>query len=363
MHIPDSVSATAVDETPRIRVMMRAVADRLAARPFVAPRWLRNGHAMTIVASQWPRTFNLSIPGERRVFQTEPDTQVVTFCHWQPDRHRHPTVLVTHGLEGHAERAYVLGTTEKALRAGFNVVRQNVRNCGGTIHLTPTLYHSGLITDLRAITTELIERDGLGEIYLIGYSMGGNQSLKFAAALGAAAPPQLAGVAAISPAIDLAACCDAISRPDCFIYEYRFVRSLKKTMLAKNQVFPGMCDPERVGRIRTLREFDDVVTGPSWGFGDSNGYYRNASSRPHLGRIRVPALLLTAQDDPFIPYESFLDPLLAANPWLIVEAPAHGGHTGFMATRESMHTEPDAYWAESQAVEFCRLISRMKREG
>lgn len=338
--------------------LLRTVARRLLQQPFDPPRPLRNGHSMTIFTSIWPRRFELhEWPHETRTFQTEPETQVVAYCHWQPQRHSHPTLILVHGLEGHADRGYMLGTAEKALRTGFNVIRQNVRNCGDTEHLTPTLYHSGLTCDLRALVRELIERDGLRDIFIIGFSMGGNQALKLAGELGEDAPPELRGIVAISPAIDLAACCEAISRPQCRIYEERFLRSLKVRMRRKAQLFPGIFDPDRIDRVRSLREFDDLVTGPFWGFGDSRGYYAQASSRPLLRHVRVPSLLITAQDDPFIPYAPFTDPEIAGNKNLLLLAPRHGGHVGFFARRRSSDSYEDHYWAEARAVEFCRLVA------
>ena len=346
------------DSSSAINPVINQAARRLATRPFEASFGMRNGHAMTILSSQWPRRISLQEwPGEARYFRTEPDTQVLAHCHWQKDHQSRPTIIIVHGLEGSADRHYVTGTAEKALRAGFNVIRQNVRNCGDTEHLTPTLYHSGLTIDLKAILGELIERDRLEQIFIIGFSMGGNQTLKLAGEFGDDAPSQLRGVAAVSPAIDLGACSDAIARPQCKIYERRFLRSLKATMQRKAKLFPGSCDPERIDRVRSLREFDDVVTGPFWGFGDANGYYSNASSLPFLKRIRIPALMMTAKDDPFIPYEPFTDPTVAANPNLLLLAPDHGGHVGFMASKSETARRDDRYWAECRAVEFCQMVS------
>lgn len=328
---------------------------------FAPPAALRNGHAMTIYCNLRPRRFvRAAWPSEIRYFQTEPETKVLAHCHWQQNRHQHPTMLIVHGLEGSAERAYVLGTTTKAIGSGFNVMRLNVRNCGGTEHLTPTLYHSGLTTDLRAIIAELIARDGLSEIYLIGFSMGGNQVLKYAGEAGAGVPAELCGLVAISPAIDLAKCSAAISRRQCFIYEQRFLRSLKKKVRRKNDLFPGYADTARVGRVRSLREFDDVVTGPYWGFGDSQGYYQQASARPLLPHISVPALIISAQDDPFIPPESFPLADIAANPHLILNLTRYGGHVGFYARPSASGSSDDRYWAEAQAVQFCRMVSDLR---
>lgn len=337
---------------------LAAAIQHLAQREFIAPAFLRNGHVMTIISNFWKRDFQLQgWPPEVRYFQTTPEVRVQTFCHWQPVRQSAPTVIIIHGLEGNASRHYVLGTAEKALQAGFNAIRLNVRNCGDTEHLSPTLYHSGLTEDLHAITRELIERDGLPQIFLIGFSMGGNQSLKFAGEFADNAPPPLCGIVAISPPIDLQACCDAIAEPRNVIYQQRFLRSLKARMRRKEKLFPGICDLDRLEKVRDLRAFDDLVTAPFFGFGDANGYYARASSLPFLPHIHIPTMILTAKDDPFIPHSFFADARLQANSQIALSLQTHGGHVGFIAQKQAS-SATDRFWAERQAVDFCLLLSR-----
>ncbi|HEX4950389.1 MAG TPA: alpha/beta fold hydrolase [Blastocatellia bacterium] len=308
---------------------------------------------MTIFAALYPRRFTLPSP-ERRTFQTEPDTTIVAYCHWQPERLRRRTILMIHGLEGSAERHYMLGTTEKAWRAGCNIVRMNVRNCGGTEHLSPTLYHSGFTSDLRFLLFELIEHDHVPDICLVGFSMGGNQSLKLAGELGEDAPPQLKGVCAISPPIDLELCSLAIRERRNFIYDRRFLKSLKASMHAKNQRFPGIVDMEKLARARKLWDFDEIVTAPHFGFRDARDYYAQASCGPYLSRIQVPTLLIHAQDDPFIPFTPFAQ--LPDLKFARLLAPLHGGHVGFWQARQNGN---DNYWAEQTAVDFCAALPEL----
>jgi uncharacterized protein len=329
-------------------------AARVAARPFVPPPALRNAHAMTIFGSKRPRRFPvLNHAPERRAFKTEPHTTVVAYCHWQPERQTRPTVLVIHGLEGSADAAYVLGTASKAFAAGFNVLRFNVRNCGGTLHLTPTLYHSGLTTDLHHVTRELIEGDGLPQLFLIGFSMGGNQSLKFAGELGEDAPSQLRGIVAISPPIDLEQCSRAIMRRENLIYELRFLLSLRRTLRAKNKHFPDAFDLTRLRGVRHLWDWDEAFQHHN-GFAGARGYYQHASSLPYLPHLRVPTAIITAQDDPFIPYVSFTDERLRDNPHIHLVSPRYGGHVAFCGQRQP---DEDRAWAENRAVEFCQLLA------
>src|SRR5277367_6226585 len=174
---------------------------------------IRNTHLMTIAAALWRRRFPRLPAGVTRLFETEPGTQVSAVCHWQKDPKSHPTIVLLHGLEGSSESGYILGTAEKAFQAGFNVVRANQRNCGGTEKLTPTLYHSGLSCDIRGIVMELIERDGLPEIFAAGFSMGGNLVLKMAGEFADHTPPEIRGFVAVAPAFDLATCADALAAP------------------------------------------------------------------------------------------------------------------------------------------------------
>ncbi len=335
--------------------VLEQIARQFARRPFVAPRTLRHGHAMTIIGSQRPRNFPIfKQPCERREFQTESDTRVVAYCHWQVECRRHPTAIIIHGLEGSAEAGYVLGAASKAFAAGFNVLRYNVRGCGGTARLTPKLYHSGLTVDLHHVTRELIERDGLPEIFLIGFSMGGNQSLKFAGELGAGAPEQLKGVCAISPPIDLESCSRSIAQRENWIYEIRFLISLRQTMQAKDKLFPGLYDLSRMREVRHLWDWDEMFQCHN-GFNGALDYYSKASSLPFIERIRVPTLIIHAEDDPFIPFDPFTDRRVADNPFVLLAAPEHGGHVAFFGQRQA---DEDRAWAENRAVEFCQTLSR-----
>src|SRR5277367_2272314 len=197
---------------------------------------LRNPHAMTIAANFWRRPVPLLGRSITRWFETEPGTKIRAECHWQAAAKEHPTLVILHGLEGSCESGYIRGSAEKAWVAGFNVVRLNQRNCGGTEQLTSTLYHSGRSGDSQAVVLELIERDGLPEIFCAGFSMGGNLMLKMAGDWGEAAPAALRGIVAIAPALDLAACANALNEPRNFHYERRFVRGLKRRMRYKAQL-------------------------------------------------------------------------------------------------------------------------------
>ena len=150
------------------------VATAFAAKPFTPHAAFKSGNAQTLAAYAWPRSYRIQpVPrDEERLLETEPGVKVLAHCRWQQHRHEHATVVIWHGMEGSANSVYMIATADKAFRAGFNVVRVNYRNCGGTEHLTPTLYHGGLSDDLRVVVKQLIENDGLKRIFLLGFSLG-----------------------------------------------------------------------------------------------------------------------------------------------------------------------------------------------
>jgi len=317
--------------------------------------FLRNPHLMTFAAAFWPRKFSSLGPSVPRLFEVEPGSQVLGHCHWQENPREHPTLVLLHGLEGSSESNYMPGTAEKAWMAGFNAVRLNQRNCGGTEQLTPTLYHSGLSGDIRAVIQELIERDRLPEIFTAGFSMGGNLVLKMAGEISDSSPPELRGIAAVAPALDLAACAAALEEPHNFIYERHFVRSLKSHMRHKACLFPEKFPLDGLDGVRTVREFDERVTARFCGFQGADDYYARSSARRVIAGIRRPTLILTAQDDPFVPFGPFQDSSIRENPSIKLIAPQHGGHCGFI----SQENGRERFWAEARIVDFCKSLSRM----
>jgi predicted alpha/beta-fold hydrolase len=317
--------------------------------PFEPHPLLQNGHAMTIVSALVPRRFDIP-PPEARLFQVDPESRLLGHCHWQPGRRKDAPVIVTvHGLEGSSDSNYMHGIAEKAFHRGFHVVRLNQRNCGGTEALTPTLYNSGMSADYRAVFEELSNAGGFEQIFFAGYSMGGNLVTKMAGEFGAAVPKALRGVCAVCPALDLAACADALERWDNYVYQRRFVKGLMARYARKHKMLPQRYPLAGLPPVRTVRQFDDVITAPQFGYRDAQDYYDNVGAKRVAAQIRVPMLMITAQNDPFVPYASFLAAKISANSAIQFVAPQHGGHCGFI----SKHSESERFWAEQRIVEFC----------
>jgi predicted alpha/beta-fold hydrolase len=310
---------------------------------------LRNPHVMTVLGSYWPRNFSTLPRPSERLIDVESGTQLLAKCHWQTTPQRHPTMVLVHGLDGSSESAYMVGTAGKAFAAGFNVVRMNQRNCGGTEHLTPTLDNAGLADDYRRVLDEFTAKDGLPEIFFVGYSVGGNLVLKMAGELGVCPVDALRGICAVSPCLDLELSSTGSGHPRNLLYETYFLRSMRSRLQKKAELFPERYGWERLPRARTLREWDETISAPAWGYRNASEYYRKASALPVIGQIRVPTLIITAQDDPFIPIESFRRTEISGNPFIRLVVTAHGGHCAFISASGGA----ERFWAESRVVEFC----------
>ena len=320
--------------------------------------WLSNGHLQTIVGNFLRREDALP-PCTSELVEVVPATlqqissQVLCQCHWQPDavRAERLTVIVLHGLEGSSSSQYVTGNANKMWRAGFNVVRMNMRNCGGTESLSPTLYHSGLSGDVAAVMRTLTGRYGLMRVALVGYSMGGNLMLKLAGDVGLDAPNTLKAVVGVSPAIDLGESADALHLRVNRLYERRFLSELLKRFRRKAALFPGVYDPQLAEGIGSLREFDDRITALYNGFQGADDYYYRAAAARVIDRIAVPTLILHALDDPFVRLTDASRALIKSNPHITLIEPAHGGHCAFLSKPDRTNGN-DGYWAESTLLEF-----------
>ena len=319
---------------------------------------LRNGHVMTVFAWGKPRRFpELPQPSER-LFDVAQDTKVLAHCHWQERPSTRPALMGLHGLESSSSAHYMRGIADKAWRAGFNVVLLNQRNCGGTEALATGLYHSGLTQDAAYVIRELTERDGISQIVIAGYSLGGNLALKLAGDYGGRPPAVLRGVCAVSPVMELAACVRALERRQNVAYQWNFVRGLKARMRRKAQCHPGRFSLDPLRHIRTVRDFDEVYTAPHFGFRDAADYYHRASAMRVIDRVNVPALIISAEDDPFVPTEPFRDPRVTGNPHVQVVVTRHGGHCAFLT--DSLNGD-DGYWAEGRILEFARRVTGAPR--
>ena len=328
------------------------------AADFVPRRFLTNGHLQTIAGNYFARVDGLPTP-EAQLVEVSPASpnqiasQVLCHCHWQPNDLRAicPTAIIVHGLEGSSNSQYVIGNANKLWLAGCNVIRMNMRNCGGTEALTPTLYHSGLSGDVLAVMNHFVSQHKLQSVSLIGYSMGGNLILKLAGELGDVAPQVLHSAIGISPAVDLGPSADALHLVQNRLYEMKFLRHLLRRFRRKATLFPSAYDRNRAAGIHSLREFDDRITALYSGFASADDYYHRAAAARVLHRIAVPTLILHALDDPFIRLGSDVRETIKTNPNITLVETKHGGHCAFLADPNPA-TGYDGYWAEHILLRF-----------
>jgi predicted alpha/beta-fold hydrolase len=314
--------------------------------------WFRGGHVQTLASFFLPRRIQLPNPDERLV-EVAPTIKIRCLCHWQADRHAALTLIVVHGLEGSTDSQYMRGIARDGLDAGMNVVLVNQRNCGGMDAAAPTLYNSGLSSDVAAVARNVVEQDGVSRFVLIGFSMGGNLVLKLAGEWGREAPAQFRAVVAVCPAMDLAASADALHEPANRLYEYYFMLQLFQRFRRKAKLFPRDFDAARLKGISSLREFDDRITAFYCGFTGADDYYARAAASNVVDHIAVPGLIVHAANDPFIRLRAETRQRIAANPHLTFIETSDGGHCAFLGARDG-RAEDDGRWAERTAVEFAK---------
>ncbi|HLA11647.1 MAG TPA: alpha/beta fold hydrolase [Pyrinomonadaceae bacterium] len=331
------------------------------SKPFRPHPLFTTGHAQTLAAYAWPRRHLYRAHDEARLFQVAPEAKVLAHCRWQPDRQRHPTVVLWHGIEGSSSSVYMLAMATKAFSVGFNVIRMNLRNCGGTEHLTPTLYHGGMTEDLRTVVEELISEDRLKGLVLVGFSLSGNMVLKLAGEFGQDAPEEVKAIVAVSPSVDLSASADAICLRSNWLYHRDFVRRLRARIRLKAKMYPGLYDTNKLELVRTIREFDDHYTAVASGFSGVDDYYFQASSIRVADLISLPTLIIHAEDDPFIPFAPLRHPSVLNNPHILLIATGRGGHVAFVSASAANGAAPveDRFWAENRVIDFCRLATEV----
>lgn len=327
------------------------VADRREI--YSSPWWLPGGHAQTI----WGKLFRSrqSLKLSRRIMQApDGDEAEIHSIRGLPDA---PHVLLFHGLEGSVHSHYANGILVAAAAKGWSAHILLFRSCGEGSNLTRRFYHSGDTGDVRQAVFLVALEFPSSDLYLVGVSLGGNVLLKFLGEDPGIVPATVRAAAAISVPYDLARSAESIANGFSRIYQRFFLTTLKKKMLKKREVFPDLPDEATIRRIRTMAEFDDLVTAPLHGFTGAADYYEKSSARRFLAGIRLPTLLLSAQDDPFLPSRVLREVESEArrNGSLYVEFHRTGGHAGFVQGRFPWRAD---YYAERRVLEFFEDVTR-----
>ncbi len=305
------------------------------------PRGFRNGHLQTIYPAIFRRTPWIT---RQRIRIGTPDGDFLDL-----DKARSPgsrrTAILSHGLEGDSGNTYVQGMALALLRRRWNIVAWNFRGCSGEPNRLLRSYHSGATEDLGTVVDHIIASDAPDQLALVGFSLGGNLTLKY---LGESPrDPRIMRAAVFSVPCDLASSSRKLESFVNRIYMARFLSRLRAKIRAKMLQFPGQIHDAGLGRMRTFREFDGAYTAPLNGFRSAEDYWERASSRPVLGSIRIPTLVVNACNDPFLAPDCYPRNAAESNPRLFLEMPDHGGHIGFVTFNRG-----NEYWSESRAAEF-----------
>lgn len=260
-----------------------------------------------------------------------------------------PIVLILHGLEGCSRSKYVLGLLSQLNRIRWQGIAMNFRSCSGEINRQRRFYHSGETTDLAWVVSRLTQLFPAHPIYLAGFSLGGNVLLKWLGEEGEKVPDAVRGAVAVSVPFDLEVSARRIDQGIRRIYAAVFLKTLKEKVLQKAARYPGLLGTEAITRIRSFAAFDDLVTAPLHGFRDNLDYWRSSSSAQFLGGIRRPTLLISAEDDPFLPGEYLPKKIVIDSEWLESDFTMHGGHVGFV---QGPTPWAASYWIEQRIVQF-----------
>jgi len=317
---------------------------------FQPPIKYRNAHIQTTFPTIFRQVDGVSYQRERL---TTPDDDFIDldWSHVVTARDSDALAVICHGLEGCADRAYMLGMVKACNCRGMDAVSYNYRGCSGEINRQKRFYNAGATDDLATVLEYIRQVHNYTALYLIGFSLGANLILKYAGEQGRAIAPDIRGAVAISAPCDLTSSSVELHRLKNRLYHYRFLKMLLEKIEEKAAAYPELLEND-LKAIRTLKDFDDHFTAPLGGFQDAADYWANCSCRQFLPHIQVPALIINAADDPILGPDCFPYPEAEFNPKIFLEVPRWGGHVGFLE-----RAGQEEYWHEQRTLEFISLIS------
>jgi predicted alpha/beta-fold hydrolase len=311
---------------------------------YFPPFLFGNAHVQTIFPTLFRKVRGIRYDRER-IFTPDEDFLDLDWSRIGANR----LAIISHGLEGNSERAYVMGMVRAVNRSGWDGLAWNMRGCSGEPNLGIRLYHSGATDDLDVVIQHVVGQRKYNAIALIGFSLGGNLTFKYLGERGEDIDPCLTRAAACSVPCDLRAGSIEMANYRNRIYMKRFTRMLHEKIKAKKRILPGEIDDKDYHLIKTFKDFDDRYTAPIHGFRDAEDYWRQASCKQFLRNITIPSLLVNAKTDPFLPQACYPIEEAEANPNFFLELPESGGHVGFISFNRR-----GEYWFESRVVEFLR---------
>lgn len=311
---------------------------------YKAPIPFKNGHLCTIYPALFRKPELAQKYRRERIDTHDGDFLDLDWMDHKKDR----AVIISHGLEGHTDRQYVIGMANQFYQEGFDVVAWSYRGCSGEINRKLEMYHSGATYDLESVVAH-VERQGFKSICLVGFSLGGNLTLKY---LGEYHRNSIKAAVTFSVPLDLYASSLEIQKNQNWVYTRRFLRSLKSKIAQKQEQYPSQVSLKPFDHIKSLIDFDDAYTAPIHGFENALDYYHKCSSMHFLKDIKVATLVVNACNDPFLSPECLDHSLFEPLAQVYFETPRHGGHVGFVTKNEQ-----ETYWSEKRALAFCKTIT------
>lgn len=308
------------------------------------PGFLRSGHLQTLLPTLFRK---LPHPGYARERIETPDGDFIDLD-WLRTTHPDRLVVISHGLEGNSHQNYVVGMAGAFRDAGWNVLAWNFRGCSGEENRKLQTYHSGATHDLETVLRHAMQSERCSTVALVGFSLGGNLTLKYLGDRGAELDSRIRVAVGISVPCELEDSAIRLERRENRLYMARFMRLLRQKIHRKALHFPYEIDPHPFMRMTTFREFDDAYTAPVHGFASAEDYWHRCSCNRVINRIVVPTLLLNARDDPFLTPSCYPRDTATESAFLTLDMPEHGGHVGFMSPPGSRY-----HWSELRAVAFC----------
>ena len=305
------------------------------------PFGCRSAHLQTIYPTLFRRVPRQTHERERI---TTPDDDFIDLD-WARAHPSDRLAILSHGLEGSSHAVYIQGMARALIQAGWHVVAWNFRSCSGEPNRRLRSYHSGASDDLQLVLQHVAT--DYQHIALIGFSLGGNLTLKWLGEMPQPPDPRLCAAVAFSVPCDLASSAERLEHPSNRVYMQRFLKTLSAKVREKVERFPGQIDAEGLARMRTFREFDQAYTAPIHGFASAEDYWRQCSCKSRLAQIKVPTLLINARDDPFLTPSCFPLEIARNSAELWLEIPPHGGHIGFVQFKPGRR-----YWSEQRALQF-----------
>jgi len=306
------------------------------------PFWLFNRHLETIFPSLCR---NVPLESYQRERIDTPDGDFLDID-WIIKGHE-KLVILCHGLEGDSYRPYMKGMARAFSRNGFDVTSMNYRGCSGEMNRKPRFYHSGATDDLDTVITSVTDRKKYIELYIIGFSLGGNMVLKFLGEKGNKINPLIKKAITLSVPLDLSGSCLEIAKGENVLYERRFLKSLKKKITEKTRLGLLQADLQRLKKVNSVWEFDEHFTAPLHGFKGAVDYYKKCSALGFIDQIAIPTLIINAQNDTFLSETCYPEDQLREHPYVYLEMPERGGHVGFSSFQEN-----GMYWSEKRALAF-----------